>query len=205
MDLNVNITGIDEELDSIVLMMDQQAIESVNKRAGAEVLRFVSSWYTEHGRDLFVKPGPTHGAGRAESGWAKMIPSMWVFETNDSGFTVTFADNGYGLRMKLEGGTISAKNARALTIPMVPEAHGVRVRDYPGRLFSIKKKDGGKPGYLFEKTQGGGIRAVYALRKSVQIKENRSVLPSDEEFLDAGHGAFANQIFVVLGLGGDGE
>ena len=201
MDLNVNITGIDEELDSIAQMMEQGAIESANKRAGAEVLKFVSSWYTERGRDLFVKPGSTHGAGRTESGWAKMIPSMWVFDSNDSGFIVTFPDNGYGLRMKLEGGAISAKNARALTIPMVPEAHGVRARDYPGRLFTIKKKDGGKSGYLFEKTQGEGIRAVYALRQSVQIKADRGVLPSDEEFLDAGHGAFANQIFVVLGLG----
>lgn len=118
---------------------------------------------------------PTHGAGRQKSRFGEDVARAWqVGSVSGDGFTLT--NNATGFAHKVDGGTISAKKAKALTIPMVPEAHGVRARDYAGKLFRPKGKD-----YLMENLSNGEARVVYLLRKSVTHKAVDGALPADEE------------------------
>ena len=102
---------------------------------------------------------------------------------NASGAVISNPDEDGSLRHKIKGGTITAKNSGALTIPLVPEAHGRRAADYQseiGELFTIPNKSA-----LFEAVDGGGVRAVYALRQSITQAPWPDAIPTGEELAAA--------------------
>lgn len=71
----------------------------------------------------------------------------------------------------------------ALTVPLVPEVHGRRAAGYRseiGELFTIPNKSA-----LFEAVEGGGVRAVYALCKSITQDPWPNAIPSDDELAAA--------------------
>ena len=83
-----------------------------------------------------------------------------------------------------------------LTIPLIEEAHGRRVRDYElafGKLFKPKGKR-----VLMEKGEDGKARSVYALLKSVTQRPWPDALPPDEvlggAFVDGFRGALSDWI-----------
>ena len=108
----------------------------------------------------------------------------WFLSSADaSGAVISNPDEDGSLRHKIKGGTITAKNAGALTIPLVPEAHGRRTADYQseiGELFTIPNKNA-----LFEAVDGGGVRAVYALRQSITQDPWPDAIPIGEELISA--------------------
>ena len=64
-----------------------------------------------------------------------------------------------------------------------PEAHGRRAADYRseiGELFTIPNKSA-----LFEAVEGGGVRAVYALRQSITQDPWPDAIPASEELAAA--------------------
>lgn len=112
---------------------------------------------------------PTHGAGRKSTRFGNNVAVAWLKkEVSSEGFTLT--NNATGFAQKVYGGTISS--SKSLTIPMVPEAHGVRAGQYPGDLFRPKGKD-----FLMESMPDGTARIVYLLRKSVTQKAWKGALP----------------------------
>lgn len=153
-----------------------EGMKGINAVAAREELEHLREYHREfEGAGGWENPAlPTHGPGRKETGFGQNIARAWLTgEVSADGFTMT--NNATGLAHKVRGGTISAKTAKALTIPMVPEAHGVRARDYPNRLFIPKGKD-----YLME-IAGGVPRVVYLLRQSVTQKPWDGALPDAEE------------------------
>lgn len=118
--------------------------------------------------------GPTHGPGRKRTGFGQNVTRAWNTRDHDSG-GFTIANDAPWLKHKVEGGTIKA-TGKALTIPMDPRAHGVRARDFPGKLFIPKGKD-----YLAE-SKDGEFHVVYLLRKTVTQKPWPGALPDlDDE------------------------
>jgi hypothetical protein len=97
--------------------------------------------------------------------------------------TATIANNADHYRFKTEGGTITPKRKKFLTIPMIAEARGVMAMTYQentGRkLFTIKGKKA-----LFEAIPGGGVRAVYALVRSVTMQPWPKSIPADDMLLE---------------------
>jgi hypothetical protein len=116
------------------------------------------------------------------TGWWLATASGWSV-TKASGGSVTYSNAAIGLAHKVTGGTIRAKRRKFLTIPIVPQAHGVSARDYSRRfspLFRVK-------GVLAEKDDNSatGIRPVYALKKSVTHKPWPNALPPEASYVDA--------------------
>lgn len=152
--------------------------------------------------------GPSIGEG---TGWGAGVARGWAFvKATTKGATIANDADYYAF--KVTGGTITAKRVSALTIPLVPEAVGLYASVYQQntgrRLFTIKGRNA-----LFERTASGGesttgagmvgrvrrsdgssrtgkisrtgVRAVYALLKSVTMAPWPGAVPPDEVLLDA--------------------
>lgn len=147
--------------------------------AAAEVIR---AYYSEKGDSLWINPAlPTHGPGRKKTQWWKRVESSW-FVGRVTGNGAQISNGTIGLAHKVTGGTIRAKRVKFLTIPVIPEAHGVRAKDYARQykpLFAAK-------GFLMEATDDPEKpRAVYALRKSVTHDPWPGALPPEQGYVNA--------------------
>ncbi len=102
-----------------------------------------------------------------------------VIDAGESTVRVQVSDPRFA--QKLFGGTIRAKQAKALTIPLTPEAYGRTAATFEHetgkRLFLVKKGDVAEGlGYLAI-NEGGKITAEYALRTSVFQDPDPTALP----------------------------
>lgn len=221
MNLTIDLNGIDPVIAEVKKVAAPQSIAEANERMGEGVKSWLSAWYREKAKSGHFENTslPTHGPGRNKTGWANNIARNWFAETTAEGARVYLtgqAGEGSGgerldlaksLLLKIYGGTVTAKRAQALTIPVIPEAHGLRAAAYASstgrKLFTLRKKminlrnsmtgSGVEPGYLFESDGHGGIRAVYKLKKSQTFAPWPNAFPDVEEltgvafkhFLDA--------------------
>lgn len=84
---------------------------------------------------------------------------------------------------------IRPQNAKALTIPINAVAYGVRAPELAARgwdLFTLSGKQGPGAGVLFGRKAGeGSTVALYLLRTSADIPQDRGLMPSDEEMGEA--------------------
>ncbi len=72
------------------------------------------------------------------------------------------------------GGTIRPKRAKALTVPIAPEAKRRSARDFPD-LFIWKHHEGEGGAFLAQPIPGGGFKLMYQLRSSVFIPPRRYI------------------------------
>ena len=84
---------------------------------------------------------------------------------------------------------IRPKNAKALTIPINAVSYGVRASELSDRgwnLFTMPARQGPGAGILFGRKAGeASTVALYLLRKSADIPQDRGLMPSDEEMGEA--------------------
>jgi hypothetical protein len=86
---------------------------------------------------------------------------------------------------------IAAVRSKWLTIPANGEAYGRRARSFSDLIFRLK---GGSPSdaplaMLLQKQEDGKLRVMYWLKKSVFQKQDRTLLPSDDELLQSAEDA----------------
>ena len=115
--------------------------------------------------------------------WSQIADATFPGEiTQDTG-EVVIAD--YRMRMRVEGGTIKPREAKALTIPLRPEASGRRAstleRDLGVKLFVPGSKD--NPKGVLAAMIDGRLQVFYALVKSVEHPADPNALPSDDTIL----------------------
>lgn len=185
MNIEIELSGFDAVLNEAINVVSPETMEAANRESGEYLRDYLASWYDDKGREHWVNNSlPTHGPGRMSTGWFSNIARKWFLSSADaSGAVVSNPDEDGSLRHKIRGGTITAKNAGALTIPLVPEAHGRRAADYQSEireLFTIPNKSA-----LFEAVEGGGVRAVYALRQSITQDPWPDAIPDDDELSTA--------------------
>lgn len=99
---------------------------------------------------------------------------------------VVVAINHVGIAQRYFGGVIEAKPGKRLTIPVHPEAHGRRAREF-GDLTPIFFADGN--GFLMRPNPDSPSaigEVYYLLRKTVEQDADPSVLPTDDELETAG-------------------
>lgn len=151
---------------------------------------------------------PNKLGGRKTNFWNSIAKATAMTDATDKGATVTIGEARF--RIHYEGGVIKPTGGRqALTIPLVADAHGMRVSEYEAssgnKLFRIG-------GALFERSDSGDrtllgatrvttrgragqtrniglrgrsqIRAVYALAKKVTIKADPAALPDPKLILE---------------------
>ena len=142
---------------------------------------YIESYYLIKGRNLWINPAlPTHGQGRQKTRFSDNVATGWGI-TSVSGSGATIANKAVGLAHKVTGGWIFPKKAKFLTIPIIPQAHGRRARDFVsqiGPLFAAK-------GCLMWKKPDGTIEPAYALKKSQRHDPWPGALPPDEIVADA--------------------
>lgn len=79
----------------------------------------------------------------------------------------------------LPGGVLRPKRAKALTIPISPEAYGKRARDFSNTFILRRADDEPGEGLIMLKLASGEAKPLFALRKSVK-QEARPYLGWDE-------------------------
>ena len=97
--------------------------------------------------------------------------------------------------------TITPKNAKALTIPINSISYGRRageMRHLGFTLFKFGKKDGGANGVLYGYREGDDhIEPLYALKSRVKLRQDRAMLPTDEDMTAAAQAGMIAAIKAV--------
>lgn len=187
MKVEITASGIDP-VKSAMIKLQSTSVRKMAVLSGAQdALEVVMKYYNSQGSTLWENPSlPTHGPGRKKTQWWRQIPNSWN-TVNASSSGVTLRSKGViGFSHKVTGGTIRAVRKKALTIPLIPETHGLSARTYSktiAPLFVVK-------GVLaqVDKNAPSGIKPVFALKKSVTHKPWQGALPPEKSYLDA----FAN-------------
>lgn len=125
--------------------------------------------------------------------------------------------NQVGIRQRFFGGTIRPKTAKYLTIPVHPNAHGKRAREFD---LEVVFGEGGKPIALATKgtlrrevtqTRSGNIRSrnvgrrgeiYYRLVRQVVQQPDVSVLPRPDQTYGAAISAINTEVDRATGRGG---
>jgi hypothetical protein len=99
--------------------------------------------------------------------------------------TVLISINQVGIRQRVFGGTIKPTRSKYLTIPVAPEAHGKRAREFGDLVVIFGAR--GQPIALARKPQGkrGYGTILFRLVKSVTQRADPTVLAPREEVLAA--------------------
>lgn len=179
MKVSLDIQGLEELNQLINNLFSEDNIADLNRIGINASLAFIKDYHN----DFDINNGwknlslSTHGAGRKSSGFGQNVTRGWLAGDVDS--TGASLDNAAPhLAFKVTGGEIVAKRAANLTIPVIPEAHGVKASDYPNKLFRPKGKN-----VLMESLSDGTVRSVYALKPSVTQRPVEGALPDNEELL----------------------
>jgi hypothetical protein len=206
--INVNVSDdVSPMLQKIIGALDGAQSAELNEQGGRAAVIAAIAYHREFDQaggwkgPRYLGPGPNDG-----SSFGADVARGWFFQSADSGGAI-ISNNADHFAFKVTGGTITPKRAKALTIPLIQAAKGLYASVYQqntgNRLFAIKGKNA-----LFERTEGvttgargrrgrpgatairtTGIRAVYALVKSVTMGPWPGAVP-DEDMIAA---AFVDQ------------
>jgi hypothetical protein len=140
---------------------DVQSYLSRIQSLGGQVRPFLMRWANAIAKEA-------RDTARAKGGkrfWRQIAAATRVKAISDS--TVEIANWHVAGAQKQYGGPIEAKNAKALTIPIAPEAHGKRAADFTtgGRQLFVPKGTS-----VLGYADATGFHALFALRKRVMQK-----------------------------------
>lgn len=152
---------------------------------------------------------PNKLGGRKTNFWKQVADATSLSEVSDTGAVVSVAERRFAIQ--LYGGTIRPTgNRKALTIPKIPEAHGLRVSEYEARtgrkLFTLPgvamlferdprgavtpsesvgiRRRNGTPGRIRVRAMSL-IRPVYSLVRQAVIKPDPRALPDSAKLAAA--------------------
>ena len=152
------------------------------------------SYYKRLGNNLWINPSlPTHGPGRQKTRFSDNITTGW-FVSGVTGSGATLSNGAVGLAHKVLGGTITAKRAKFLTIPVIPQAHGRTVKQFIadiGKVFFAK-------GCVMWSKPDGTIIPAFVLKKSVTHKPWPNALPTSDSIADAFAGGAMEALIAEL-------
>lgn len=129
--------------------------------------------------------------GRRQNFWLQVAQSVSAPVIATGGTTVTISISDPRFAQKVFGGTITAKRAGALTIPVSPDAYGRTTKTFEAetglKLFLLRP--GGKGGNRFRNAvlasaRGGGLQVEFVLKLAVNQDKDATALP-DEVALQA--------------------
>lgn len=193
-DIDIDISGnASESINALFELLKPSNRENVMRVAGQSSLVAMQDYYQEFDtKGGWINPSlPTHGAGRKSTGFGNLITEGWnVSKADSSGFTL---NNGAPwFSSKLINWTQRPKKTW-ITIPLVPEAHGVLARDYPGKTKFAGNR-------IVEELPNGEERPVYALVKKVEHKKVKGALAPEEVYLKPALDSIDEQLQRALGI-----
>jgi hypothetical protein len=184
----ITITVKKDEIEPILRQVQQIGGRPRQAMAGGQraAANFIRRSMREHNAD------PVNHFGKRTNFWLQVMRSVQTPTLPVSGTPAVVSINDPRFAQKLYGGPIVAKRAKALTIPVSPEAYGrtasVLEQEKGIKLFAIWQKGGG--GLLVQsilkragRSSGGqtpvhgGLIVHYLLRKSVYQQPDPKALP----------------------------
>jgi hypothetical protein len=184
MKITITATGLDPVKASMIRLQSASVRKIAVMTGAQDALEVVEKYYNSNGSRLWENPSlPTHGPGRKKTQWWRKVAGSWsIMGVSGSGVTLR-SKGAIGFSHKVTGGTITARRAKFLTIPIVPEAHGLTARTYSrtiAPLFAVK-------GVLAQADENSptGIKPVFVLKKSITQKPWKNALPPEKTYLDA--------------------
>lgn len=160
-------------------------LEALTKRASNPIPglliagRAVSNLLRAHYRTKHTTE-PNKLGGERQNFWLQVARSVNAPRPSGND-QVTVAISHPAIRQKIEGGTITAKRAKFLTIPVDPRAYGRRASVLEQELgVHLFLRARGDRAYLAARTGEGSkapIRVFYALKKSVTQAPDPTALP----------------------------
>jgi len=173
------ISGTVSVLDSITPRLKEIAVQlerpvALYKDCGRRLANELRGWFAK--RNLETKHGDL-----STNFWRDVRDSVGNPEVDPQGVSVAINDSRFA--QKLFGGTITAKNVDALTVPISPLAHGRRASVFEAetgyKLFRPKGHN------VLDAVIGGEVVAIYALVKSVSQPPDPKALPPDAQLQSA--------------------
>ena len=178
----ITVTGLDKVTSSMLALQSTDVRRRAIKAGADDALVVVKKYYGVGGSALWSGTGPTQGAGRKKTQWWRKVERNWTVSSATTTSATLSNINTDGFSHKITGGTISAKRAKFLTIPIVPEAHGHSAKSYAKSfnksLFRVKN-------LLVQEEKDGKIKPIFVLKKSVTQKAWKGALPPEKTYLDA--------------------
>jgi hypothetical protein len=184
MSLTINITALGDLAPAIEQLKARVSSQGAATLAGHAVAEEWRQHLYEKDRNEPNKLGGarTHFYGRA----ADSI----FFRAKPSEIRVTAVQRG--LRQRFQGGKIVPRNARMLTIPVHPRAHGRRAGEFAD-LELIKSGQGRGATLMLARITGKSVMEVYyVLKPSVFQKADPTVMPQSERIATAGLSAISS-------------
>lgn len=194
---------LEEELALLLSLLSGPEAETLNERGGSAARDAAVAYHEDFDKGNGWRGKRYLGPSQGEGGnFGSKVADGWSLESVTSGGAV-IANDADHYAFKVRGGTITPKRAKALTIPIVPEAKGVRVANYQQntgrRLFQVRGKqalferiDSFTSGARGRRGQAGastirtsGIRAVYLLLKSVTMGPWSGAVPPESILANA--------------------
>lgn len=177
--LKVDTVGVNETVDAILSMTSKNFRRRAMRVATLEAADSLKAYYSRRGASLWEnKSLPTHGPGRRKTQWWRQVANGW--NTGRITYRTAQIDNAtIGLAHKVTGGTIRAKRVKFLTIPIIPEAHGLTARTYSRTFAPLFATEG----VLAQAKSDGGIKPVFALKRQVRQKPWPGALPREQEYM----------------------
>lgn len=97
---------------------------------------------------------------------------------------VTVEVNIPGISRAYQDLDIYPTNAENLTIPLHASSYGVKAKDYPGKLFRIRRKGSAEKGNVLYSNLDGDLTPIYSLVKHVHQVRDPSLMPEDDKMTD---------------------
>ena len=201
-------------LPNITVQVDvSQTTETVATLARKVDPEFVAQTIAEPMREMWVSR--LKGLGTNKRGWPST--GFWEAAARDTiaivqGTQITLRCQKVGVRQRALGGTITPKNAKALTIPISPVSYGRRASEFPG-LFLLRTKRGS---YLVQqgesvtssgntrqgtglggnrkRRQRAGLNFLFKLASSVTQEADPRVIPSNDELTEVAMAAITKEL-----------
>ena len=202
--INVNVSDdVSPMLQKIIGALTGPQASELSEQGGRAAVNYAIKYHREFDQaggwkgPRYLGPGPNGGGD-----FGADVARGWSLQSFDRDGAVISNDASH-YAFKVTGGTITPKRAKALTIPLIQAAKGLYASVYQqntgNRLFTIKGKNA-----LFERTEGvttgargrrgrpgatpirtSGIRAVYALVKSVTMGPWPGAVPDEDMIASA--------------------
>lgn len=168
--VRVESTELNQTLERILRL--SQRPRSILQAAARSVRRDLQRHFRQRDRK------PNALGGRRTHWWAAVARSTQIASVTDKQAVVSISEPGIGI--KVTGGIIRPVEAKALTIPLHPEAYGRRAKTVELStgipLFRYRPKKGG-PTFLAQALNDDQIRIMYVLKSLARVKPDPSALP----------------------------
>jgi len=194
----ISVTADTPRLDALQKSLGLAGVRKMNSRASSRLFALVR-------RHLRMLASTRHATaqrlGAEPTGYFEKAYANTGHESDEKGGTVTVRAPGF--RRVFGDVLVLPVVANALTIPVHPLSYGKRVSELQRDGITVVRPKGAS--YLIKPNKDGSVELLYVLARSALIRQDRSLLPSDEEMRSEVRKGYESAIQAILNKQRDGD